>query len=185
MSSARCITSKEAKLNRIGCILPFCFSIDDNVNISSPRYNSIYKKMHKQFAIRPLDFNLGICRRRVRNRLETLLAICYPIIVSNLRVTLIDPIINFGGTRHWAPKKCSGHDSAIIFYQILVKVGGNQDKHNISDEFESRPVPATKLKLLVLELQQFSHRLCRVWFPAWSVYSLRNPPWAPKTFPIG
>ena len=39
--------------------------------------------------------------------------------------------------KHW--KKQCGHDSAFIFYQMNVKLAGNQDRHKILDEFDYWP----------------------------------------------
>ena len=43
--------------------------------------------------------------------------------------------------------KCCLHASSFIFYQINVKVAGNQDRHKSSDEFDFRPDQTTHWRL--------------------------------------
>ena len=38
-------------------------------------------------------------------------------------------------------EKCCEHSSAVIFDLIFLKLAGNKDNHNISDEFENQQDP--------------------------------------------
>ena len=43
--------------------------------------------------------------------------------------------------------KCCFHASSLIFYQIIIKVAGNQDRHKSSDEFDFGPDQNTHFNL--------------------------------------
>ena len=47
--------------------------------------------------------------------------------------------------------KCCLHASSFIFYRIIIKVAGNQDRHKSSDKFDFGPDQTTHFELLALE----------------------------------
>ena len=49
--------------------------------------------------------------------------------------------------------KCFLHASSFIFYQIIIKVAGNQDRHKSSDEFDLGPDQTSHLPLELLAVE--------------------------------
>ena len=51
--------------------------------------------------------------------------------------------------------KCYIFASSSIFYRIIIKVTGNQDRHKSSDEYDLGQIRLVTLELLALEWRKF------------------------------